>query len=181
MNQGRPTGGVVMAVALTLMASACSGGGDESPDVAATANALADNVETTADDGGATADDGGATSFQLHPSISNLPLPAGYEIPFAADAFTADQNERETVVQVVLLSQSSDEVAAFLLAELPAAGFTLVDRAGLGGLMDESDIVPGLGGMVFFENPDGVPGQITINPRPDSGGTSLNINFYRAG
>ncbi len=181
MNQGQTSGGVVMAVALTLMASACSGGGDESQDVAATANAPADNVETTADDGGTTADDGGVTSFQLHPSISNLPLPAGYEIPFAADAFTADQDERETVVQVVVLSQPSDEVAAFLVAELPAAGFTLVDQ-GPGALLDESDIVPGVGALVFFENPDGVPGQITINPQPDPpGGTSLNVNFYRAG
>jgi hypothetical protein len=163
----------MLAVALTVIASAC-GGGDESADVAATANATADDVETTTDDGG-------ATSFQLHPSISNLPLPAGYEIPFAADEFTADQNERETVVQVIVLTQPSDEVAAFLLAELPAAGFTLVDQ-GPGALVNESDIVPGVGALVYFENPDGVPGQITINPQPDPpGGTSLNINLYRAG
>jgi hypothetical protein len=161
-------------VVLAVIASACGGGGDEADDVAATANGNADDVENTTDVGE-------GTSFQLHPSISNLPLPAGYEIPFAADAYTADQNPRETVVQLVVLTQPSEEVAAFLLAELPAAGFTLVDRAGLGGLMDESGIVPGAGAMVFFENPDGVPGQITINPRPDSGGTSLNINFFRAG
>jgi hypothetical protein len=164
----------VIAVALTVIASACGDGGDEPADVAATANTTADDVETTADDSG-------STSFQLHPSISNLPLPAGYEIPFAADAYTADQDPRETVVQLVVLSQPSDEVAAFLLAELPAAGFTLVDR-GAGALVDESDIVPGAGAMVFFENPEGLPGQITINPQPDPpGGTSLNINLYRAG
>jgi hypothetical protein len=164
----------VIAVALTVIASACGDGGDEPADVAATANTTADDVETTADDSG-------STSFQLHPSISNLPLPAGYEIPFAADAYTADQDERETVVQLVVLPQPSKEVAAFLLAELPAAGFTLVD-SGSGALVDESDIVPGVGAMVFFENPDGVPGQITINPQPDSpGGTSLSINFHRAG
>lgn len=45
-----------------------------------------------------------------------------------------------------------------------------------------SNFLPGVGAMVFFENPEGVPGQITINPQPDPpGGTSLNINFYRAG
>jgi hypothetical protein len=107
MQQGRTRGGVVIAVVLAVIASACGGGGggDEADDVAPTANGNADVVENTTDDGG-------GTSFQLHPSISNLPLPAGYEIPFAADA----------------------------------------------------------------------PGQITINPQPDPpGGTSLNINFYRAG
>lgn len=174
MQQGLRRCGVAVVLALAVIASACGGGGDEADDVAATANGEADAVEDATGDGE-------ETSFQLHPSISNLPLPEGYEIPFAADAYTADQDERETVVQVVLLSQSSDEVAAFLVAELPAAGFTLVDK-GVDALVDESDIVPGVGGMVFFENPDGVPGQITLNPQPDPpGGTNLNINFYRAG
>jgi hypothetical protein len=174
MQQGRITGAVMIAVVLALISTACGGGGNEADDEAVTANGNADDVENTTDDGE-------GTSLELHPSISNLPLPAGYEIPFAADAYTADQDERETVVQLVVLSQPSDEVAAFLLAELPAAGFTLLDRS-VDALVDESDIVPGVGAMVFFENPDGVPGQITINPQPDPpGGTSLNINFYRAG
>jgi hypothetical protein len=174
MKQGLRRCGVAGVLALAVVASACGGGGDEADDAAATANGDADVVEDATGDGE-------ETSFQLHPSISDLPLPEGYEIPFAADAYTADQDERETVVQVVLLSQSSDKVAAFLVAELPAAGFTLVDK-GVDALVDESDIVPGVGGMVFFENPDGVPGQITLNPQPDPpGGTNLNINFYRAG
>jgi hypothetical protein len=173
MQQGLKRCGIVAMVVLAGITSACGGGG-EADDAVGAANGEADVAE------GATGD--GEATFQLHPSISDLPLPAGYEIPFAADAYTADLDPRETVVQVVVLTQPSDEVAAFLLVELPAAGFTLVDRAGLGGLMGESDIVPGVGGMVFFENPDGLPGQITINPQPDPpGGTSLNINFSRAG
>lgn len=162
--------GVVIAVA--ILSGAC--GGDDGP-----ANVAVTSPEVVDDGGSDDLDSGdeGASSFELHPSISNLPLPAGYQVLFPADEYSADQDERETVVQLVQLTQPHDEVARFLLAELPAAGFTIVE--GFGGLIDESGIMPGVAAMLFFENPEGLPGQITINPLPD--GTTLNINFYRAG
>ena len=156
------------ALSLAMAVGACSGGDD-------TPSATTSSDERAVDQDDATV----SGSFELHPSISNLPLPAGYTIPFAADEYSADIDERETVVQLVELEQANDTVAEFLLAELPAAGFTIVEKSG--ALVDKSEIVAGQAAMLFFENPEGLPGQISINPMPDAGGTSLNINFYRGG
>jgi hypothetical protein len=172
-DSSRRLGTRVTATALlsALLLTACGGDGDGSSDADA-----ADVVTEATGDVAVQDDDDATASAELHPALAGFPLPAGYEVPFPADDYSADVDERETVVQLILVEMPVDEVARFMLAELPAAGYDILDQ---GSLVTVDDIEPGLGGLIRFDGPDPAVGQVTINPQGDT--TSLNINYYRAG
>lgn len=105
-------------------------------------------------------------NYPLHPDLADIPLPDGYTVPVEASAYSAAEDPRATVTQNVYLVESPDDATAFFLGALPDAGFTLDEGA--------------TGGLIFFENPDGVPGQLTVMPLPD-GGSNVIINLHRGG
>jgi hypothetical protein len=157
-----------VAAVLLVALLATAGCGDDSDDAGtqprqAESSAGADSGSEPDDTG---SDSGELDSYELHPDLANIPLPEGYVVPVAASAYSEDESPRATVTQNVHLTQAHDEAFEFFLDALPAAGFTVDDNAA--------------GGLMFFENPDGIPGQLTVMPMPD-GGSNVVINLHRAG
>ncbi|HRE02925.1 MAG TPA: hypothetical protein PLV68_16615, partial [Ilumatobacteraceae bacterium] len=83
---------------------------------------------------------------------------------FPADEYPADVDERETVVQLITVAMPTDELARFLLTELPGAGFTLIDR-GHPWLVSEADIQPDVEVWIYVETPDGLPAELHLRPQ----------------
>ncbi len=81
------------------------------------------------------------------------------------------------MAQFVSVPMPHMEVAEHLFAELPGAGYTVVDR-GPGFALTADDIDPDSGGVIGFENPQGVPGQVTLQVQGDK--TGLNFNVFTA-
>ena len=163
----RSRSGISIAGAMLLLASACGGDGDSAksdegpPDRA---------VESTS-----TEQDADTASSSLHESLAGFPLPPDSEIPYPASEY---DDERGTVAQFVSVPLPHLEVATYLFAELPTAGYTVVDKApGFATTVD--DIDPEFGGAIYFENPDGVPGQVTLQVQGDK--TGLNFNVFTNG
>ena len=182
MTRRRPLLGTAWAVPLVLLVSAC--GGDEDPTTTDSDSIGATVVEPSDADPGDTedavdADEGTAiSSAELHPTLADLPLPPDHEVPFPADEYSAELDERETVVQHITVAMPTDELARFLLGELPGAGFTIVDR-GHPWLVSEADIQPDVEVWIYVETPEGLPAQLILQPQGEQ--TGININLYRAG
>ena len=156
-----------MAGAMLLVVGAC-GGDDKSAGSDSSASDSADDSTSTEQD-----DQAQTSSANLHPSLEGLPLPPGSEIPFPASEY---DDERGTVVQLISVPLRHLEVAEFAFAEWPGAGYPIVERSGSATTLD--DIDPEFGGVIYFENPDGVPVQVTLQVQGEK--TALNFNVYTA-
>lgn len=151
---------------LVLVAGACGDDGGAVP-------TRSSGAQTTI----STPDDANPSTAALHPTLAALPLPPGYEVPFPADEYGADIDERETVVQFIIVKLPSDEVARFLLAELPGAGFTVVERSG--SWIAAGDVMADVEGVIYVTTPDNLPAQLVL--KPQGAQTGINVNLYRAG
>ena len=164
------------AAALIVTLLALSGCGDDdipsraADDLAVSADSNENDTGSRNESDDPDGDDDGASSgtgaAELHPDLADIPMPEGYVVPFEASAYTADEDPRQTVTQNVHLTQDHSEAFDFFLDALPVAGFTVDDNAA--------------GGLIRFENPEGVPGQLMLMPMPEDG-TNVNINLYRGG
>lgn len=153
---------------LALLVSACGGDSDPASDASPPGGASQSN--STEQDV-----DANSSSADLHASIADFPLPPGSEVPYPASEY---DDERETVAQFVSVALPHLDVAEYLFANLPAAGYTVVDT-GTGFATTIDDIDPEYGGAISFETPDGVPGQVTLQVQGDE--TGLNFNVFMAG
>ncbi len=174
--------GAALAVALVVLVSACGGGEDpatsDSESLGSFAAQQSDANPGSTEDASAVDEPTGVRPAELHPTLAALPLPPDHEVPFPADDYPADVDERETVVQLITVAMPSDELARFLLAELPGAGFTIIDR-GQPWLVSEADIQPDVEVWIYVETPDGLPAQLILQPQGEQ--TGINVNLYRAG
>ena len=181
MTRKWPRSGAACAASLVLLVGACGGDTSTDPDSQSIAATLTDPSAADRENADHASDVvTGLTerSAELHPTLADLPLPPGYEVPFSADEYPAEIDARETVVQHITVAMPSDEVARFMLAEFPDAGFSLVDR-GHPWLRTEADIRPDAEVWIYAETPDGLPVQIILQPQGEK--TGININLYRAG
>lgn len=121
--------------------------------------------------------EGLTTTDSLLPELGGLPVPDG-AVFAVGSAYDADSDPRETAVQQIFLTLPVEGTVAFYLDELPAAGYELVPKPG--GITDVSEIVVGAEAVVFFTDPDGLPGQLVIRPGSFSE-TQLNVNLFRGG
>lgn len=166
---------------VALLASSCGGdsdpvSSDSSPtNIASESDAAQQDNDTTDQDDDATQqdDDADPTSANLHPLLEGFPLPPGSEVPYPASEY---DDPRETVAQFVSVPLTHLEVAEYLFEELPDSGFTVVEGTGFATSVEGID--PDFGGSIAFENPDGVPGQVTLQVQGEK--TGLNFNVFRA-
>lgn len=114
----------------------------------------------------------------LIPELASLPLPPGPAVFQIGSAYNADQDPRETAVQMAHFTLTPEELAEFYLLELPAAGYVIVTDQG--GITDPSEIEPGRQLIVIFTDPNGLPGHVTIAPGAWSP-SQMNINLFRSG
>ncbi len=153
---------------LALLTSSCGGDSDSAQSDDSSASSASEPSSTEQDD------DAESTSANLHESLTDFPLPAGSDIPYPASEYDDD---RGTVAQFVSVPLPHMDVAEFLFAELSGAGYTVVDQ-GTGWATSVDGIDPESGGAISFENPDGVPGQVTLQVQGDK--TGLNFNVFTA-
>lgn len=172
---------------LSLAVAACGGGSAENDFANLAAEATASTDGSNPDSSGTSDEisvdgidlpDGLPTADGLIPELEGLPVPAG-AVFGVGDAFDADVDPRETAVQQVYFAIPVEEVVAFYLDELPAAGYEIVSGTG-GAISEKSEIVADQPALVMFTRPDGLPGQLLIGPS-NVAVSQLNINVYRSG
>jgi len=166
-----------------LAVSACGGGGG----LSGAGQAGGDTVASSGDSNGSSEapsiegidlPDGLPTAGGLIPELAGLPVPEG-AVFGVGDAYDSDVDPRETAVQQVFFAIPAEEVVAFYLDELPAAGYEIVAGSG-GGISEKSEIVAGQLSVVIFNRPDGMPGHVTIGPGQVAV-SQMNINVFLSG
>lgn len=155
---------------LALLLSSCGGGGEP---------AVSENSKPapTSQSESTEQDDGDAPKAELHDSLAAFPLPAGYEVPFEGSEYPGSDG-LVTMAQTVIVPMPHMEVAKSIFAGFSDAGYIVIDR-GTGFAMSADDIDPQNGGMIAFEDSNGVAGQVVLNVQGDK--TGLNFNVYMAG
>ncbi len=154
---------------MLLLVAACGGESEPAESDSAVPGSASESLSTELEED--SDDEAQSTSASLHPALADFPLPAGSEIPFPADEY---DNDRGTVVQFISVPQPHLDVAQFLFDELPAAGYTVIDKSGFATAMDGID--PEFGGAIYFADSKGVPGQVTLKVQGDA--TGLNFNVF---
>lgn len=182
-NRRRFHQGTVIVVFFSLIVTACGGdgaggAGDQPAAVtgAATTGVAGEASEHPAS-GGIDLPDGFPTADALIPELAGLPVPDG-AVFGVGDAYDENVDPRQTAVQPIFFAIPVEDVVAFYLDELPAAGYEIV--SGSGGLSDKSEIVPGAQAIIVFNRPDGLPGQVVIGPGIVAE-SQLNVNVFRSG
>ena len=185
---------VALTCVVALVAS-CGGaddesntpGTDDSVEVSPAESAAAEG--TTADSAGTGLPAGfeglpeGVTyASELIPELADLPLltPAAFS---QGQAFTADEDPRETAVQMVDFLAEPGVVTEFYLAELSGAGYVAESDsfpktvAELQELADEGIMESRL----VFTSPEGIPLQLIIRPIETDGMSVMNVNRFLSG
>ena len=179
-NRSRFRCGVVV-VSLCLIGTACGsdGAGDAENEPAVAASAATTTVSGEPSEqpasGGINLPEGLPTADALIPELAGLPVPDG-AVFGVGSANDENVDPRQTAVQQIFFAIPTEDVAAFYLDELPAAGYEIVS----GGLSDKSEIVPGWQGVIMFNRPDGLPGQVVIGSGLVAE-SQLNVNVFRSG
>ena len=157
-----------VTVSLALLVGSCGGDSDPERSDISRADSTSGAAPTEQDN------DADSTSASLHEALAAFPLPPGSEVPFPADEY---DSPRATVVQFVSVPLPHMEVAKYLFAELPGAGYTIVDKgAEFATSLDGID--PEFGGSIYFKDATGVPGQVTLQVQGEK--TGLNFNVFTA-
>jgi hypothetical protein len=170
-----------VVVSICLIGTACGGDGaggaeNEPGAVPSTANtAVSGESSEQPASGGIDLPEGFPTADALIPELVGLPVPDG-AVFGVGSANDENVDPRQTAVQQIFFAIPAEEVAAFYLDELPAAGYEIV----AGGLSDKSEIVAGGQAVIMFNDPDGLPGQVIIGPGSVAE-SQLNVNVFRSG
>ena len=133
MRIGRLVSTLLSVAAVGLMAAACAGSGDaESGDAAPTTAPSV--VTTTVTPGESTEPTTPTATVTATPStpVTTAVLPVAFPIPTGASLSDLEQDVNTTTATITLDSASSSY--EFWTAALPAAGYTVTDAQGRGGL-----------------------------------------------
>jgi len=116
------------------------------------------------------------------PELAHLPV-APSAVFAAGQAYTADQDPRETAVQLVYFLGEPSSVIEFYLDELATAGY-VAESDSFPQTVSEIQELADQGineARLIFKGPDGIPLQLTIRPSFTDGVSQMNVNLYRSG
>ena len=186
-------------LACAAITTGACGGGDEPADAdPADVGIAADADDATGPAGAPPGFEGLADGLELVdgliPELADLPVPD--DVAFmAGQAYTAEQDPRETAVQRVFFLLEPREVAEFYLTELTDDGYTVSASAvrTIDPTMDEAlaqvrerwDEVEAMGQgfsvQLQLDGPDGIPLNLNIGPSGVGVPTSVNVNRFMSG
>jgi hypothetical protein len=175
---------LTLLTTMSLLATACGGGGADSGSAQGDTNTTnQSSTNTTAQQGSGSAmpegidlPEGVPRADALIPELAEIPIPDG-AVFGGGSAHTKAQDPRETAVQIVYFAQSVEEIVTFYLDSLPAAGFQIESQ---GSVTKAADIQPTGDNLVIFTDPGGLSGSLDIKPGAFSP-TLLSINLFRSG
>ncbi len=186
---------LVALTCVVALAASCGGaddgpsapGRDDSVEVSPAESARAEGTSEDSASNGLPAGfeglpEGVTYASEFIPELADLPLPASAAFS-QGQAFTADEDPRETAVQRVYFLAEPSVVTEFYLAELSGSGYMAESDsfpktvAELQELADEGI----LESRLVFTSPDGIPLQLTIRPSGIDGVSLMNVNRFISG
>ena len=114
----------------------------------------------------------------LIPELADIPLPSVAAFGPGA-AFSADQDPRETALQMAFFLEAPADIAKFYIEELPRQGYTISGQPGTVEQVDEMVAAGSASFALQFDGPDGVPLQLNISTTLNGVETTMNINRFR--